>query len=514
MKTKNFKTASLNRKNSTIAASDCKIQSCNSERGNNNMRNVFFLFMTLFLSLPLLSAGQNIIETRDVGSFTAIDASGVFNVFLTQGDETLVEIETREDIMDQVKTSVKGGTLVLSTQGNVRNAKIIARVTSPVIEQIKLSGASSLVGQNEIQSSELKINVSGASKLEMALNAGSLETRGSGAVNIALSGWAEYHNIVMSGASQLRARDLETNTTMINISGASNARVWAKEMLDVKGSGTSRVSYEADPNSRRVSLSGTASVNEITAQNVSTLEESGDTVKVRVGRRDLWVIDDKGDRSSKRKARRSFKSNWSGFELGINGFLTPDNKLDLGPENEHLDLRYPKSVVVNLNLFQQNLPLIGSNLGLVTGVGLGFNNYRFDNQYIFIPDRDGLIPVLEEDRTMRKNKFTVTYVNVPLLLEFQTQGRRSVERFHMAGGMIVGTRIGTHAKYVFDDNGRKKKEKTYNDYNMQPFRFDLTGRIGWSKLNLFATYSLNSLFKENRGPELYPFSVGVQLTSF
>jgi hypothetical protein len=514
MKTKILKTASLNLKDSTIAASDFTILSRNSERGNNYMRRVFSLFVILFLSSPLISVGQDVVETRDVGSFSAIDASGVFKVFLTQGDETIVEIETREDVMDRVEATVKGGVLVLSTKGNTRNARIVARVTTPSIDKIKMSGASNLVGQNEIQSPELNINVSGASKLELALNTGSLETRGSGAVNITLSGWAEYHNIVMSGASQLRARELETNTTMINVSGASNARVWAKEMLDVKGSGTSRVSYEADPNSRRVNLSGTASVNEIKAMDVSRLEESGDTVRVRVGRRDYLMIDDKGERTSRRKGRRSFKSNWSGFELGINGFLTPDRKLDLGPENDHLELRYPKSVVVNLNLFQQSLPLVGNNLGLVTGLGLGFNSYRFDNQYIFIPDRDGLIPALEEERTIRKNKFTVTYINVPLLLEFQSHGRRSVDRFHMAGGMLIGTRIGTHAKYVFDDNGRKKKEKTHNDYNMQPFRFDVTGRIGWSKLNLFATYSLNSLFKENRGPELYPFSVGIQLVSF
>ena len=38
------------------------------------------------------------------------------------------------------------------------------------------------------------------------------------------------------------------------------------------------------------------------------------------------------------------------------------------------------------------------------------------------------------------------------------------------------------------------------------------GGVGW--FNLFATYSLTPLFESGRGPELYPFTVGVTLLGF
>jgi hypothetical protein len=49
---------------------------------------------------------------------------------------------------------------------------------------------------------------------------------------------------------------------------------------------------------------------------------------------------------------------------------------------------------------------------------------------------------------------------------------------------------------------------------MQPFRWDAYAGIGWGIINLYATYSLNPLFRENRGPELYPFSVGITLVNW
>ena len=43
---------------------------------------------------------------------------------------------------------------------------------------------------------------------------------------------------------------------------------------------------------------------------------------------------------------------------------------------------------------------------------------------------------------------------------------------------------------------------------------DATARIGWGWVNVFATYSLTTLFKTDRGPELYPFSVGLTISDW
>jgi hypothetical protein len=471
--------------------------------------------IVLFITLPLITSSQTITETRNPGAFNKITAGGILNVTLTQGDDHLVEIEATDENMDKVETEVKNGTLTLTMKGSGRNASATVNVTTPEIQEINLSGASSLIGQNEIATPTLKIHVSGASKMELSVNTESLETRGSGAVNIALSGKADYHKFVLSGASQIRAAELETQTTIANASGASNAKVMATDLLDVRASGTSKITYTQRPNSQVMNLSGMASLNDITANDMRTsYNDEGDTVRIRIGSRDVIVVEDEKGKSIRKDSRRkSFRNNWSGVELGINGYLSPSNSFNLTGEAEMIDLRYNKSIAVNLNLWQQNFPLISNNLGLVSGVGIGFNNYRFDNQTRIAYSREGLSFFEDSINNISKNKLTLTWINIPLLLEYQSHGKRRSEQFHLAGGVIFGTRIGTHTKYVYD-NSRKRKEKDFHDFHVHPFRLDATGRIGWGKVNLFASYALNTLFKENRGPELYPFTVGIRLVNF
>jgi hypothetical protein len=38
-------------------------------------------------------------------------------------------------------------------------------------------------------------------------------------------------------------------------------------------------------------------------------------------------------------------------------------------------------------------------------------------------------------------------------------------------------------------------------------------RVGVGKIDLYASYALNGLFKKDEGPQLYPFTVGITLVS-
>ena len=472
------------------------------------------LFFILMLFSGTFLVAQTVTETRSVNKFSAINAGSIFKIELTQGEVNFLEIETEERFLENIETEVKKGVLHLNFKGSTRNATIIARITSPVIEKITLSGASSLKGLTVIETTDMELNLSGATSAELSVITETLKTIISGASNLRIDGVTDHHSANVSGASQLRAMDLETETTVVATSGASNARVMAKDYLEANASGTSSIRFDHEPASQKFTTTGMASINNIrTSGNAVIISDPADTTRIRLGGRDFLIIDDEKTKIRTERRRTAFRKNWSGFEMGINGYLTPDNSLSLTGDGEYIDLRYNKSVVVNLNFWQQSFPLVSNNLGLVTGLGLGFNNYRFDNQTRIVYNREGLDFYEDTINSITKNKLTLTWINLPLLLEYQTQGR-GYERFHIAGGMIVGTRIGTHAKYVTDDAGKKRKEKDYHDFHVPPFRFDLTGRIGWGSINLFATYSLNNLFKDDKGPELVPFSVGIRLVNW
>jgi len=55
------------------------------------------------------------------------------------------------------------------------------------------------------------------------------------------------------------------------------------------------------------------------------------------------------------------------------------------------------------------------------------------------------------------------------------------------------------------------KRKVKDDFNVNPFKYDLIARIGYGKFTMFGTYSLSTLFESGKGPVVYPFTAGISL---
>lgn len=258
--------------------------------------------------------------------------------------------------------------------------------------------------------------------------------------------------------------------------------------------------------------------------------EGNDTVLINVGKKGLKIIesDDKTsvdfihlddfdeDEGKKNKSRRSFNGHWQGLEIGMNNYLTSDYSLTLPAEARFMELNTGKSWCVNLNILQYDIGFGTDKVGLVTGLGLEFNNYRFDGDNSIIKDPvTNEIVSLEYDAAtyIEKSKLSTTYLSVPMLLEFQipVSGHK---RIHISGGVIGGLKIGSRTKVVYKEDGSKQKDKINDDFNLSPLRYGLTARIGYRALKLFATYNLTPMFETGQGPELYPVSIGFILADF
>ncbi len=79
-------------------------------------------------------------------------------------------------------------------------------------------------------------------------------------------------------------------------------------------------------------------------------------------------------------------------------------------------------------------------------------------------------------------------------------------RLYLAGGVIGGLYLGSHTKYKYYN---KDKEKSKGNYNINQWKYDITGRIGFGDFCVFANYSMTSLFRESRGPEIHPLLIGI-----
>lgn len=220
--------------------------------------------------------------------------------------------------------------------------------------------------------------------------------------------------------------------------------------------------------------------------------------------------DDK--KKDRRRSRRRFTPHWSGFEIGINNFMTADYSMSLPAADHYMDLNTGKSYNVNINFAQLGIGLT-RRIGFVTGVGFEFNSYFFDGNNNIRKDEFGVVGIYDataDGIVLDKSKFSTIYFTVPLLLEIQIPVTR-YRTINIAGGVIGGAKMSSQTKMKYYDNGKKKiKEK--DDYSLNVLRYGPTVRIGYESFQIYATYYMNGLFKDGKGPELYPFQVGVAFT--
>jgi len=256
---------------------------------------------------------------------------------------------------------------------------------------------------------------------------------------------------------------------------------------------------------------------------INILDNSGnDTTSIRIGRRNIEIVEEGGktdvsihriekDENGKGWRRgKHFNGHWSGFELGFNGLANEDYSLYPATDADFMELDQPKSMEVNINFLEYSI-VLDSHIGLVTGMGFSMNNYRFDKDLTLVKGDDRIIPLwINEDQKVEKSKLTASYLTVPLLLEFQIPVNGRSNRLFISGGVIGGINLGSHTKVKYDDS----KQKDRGSFNINPFKCSATVRAGFNDLSLYASYGLTPLFKNDKGPELFPFSIGISLINF
>lgn len=255
----------------------------------------------------------------------------------------------------------------------------------------------------------------------------------------------------------------------------------------------------------------------------STIIRLGDKTIVIVEGKDKTTVEipegiNKDFRNSFRRSNRlKFKGHWAGFEMGVNGFMDADHSTSMSNELEWLDLKQNRSWNVNLNFMQYSVGFGTSWVGLVTGMGMEFNDYHFNNPLtlkvvngVTVADSSYLLAGYKVDKT----KLSTVNLTLPLLVEFQIPtGESDRHRIYLSTGVIGGLRIGTHTKVVYDD-GDRHKDKGRSDFNIATFRYGITARAGYRGLRLYANYYPTQLFEKNKGPEIYPFAIGLVLIPF
>lgn len=241
-----------------------------------------------------------------------------------------------------------------------------------------------------------------------------------------------------------------------------------------------------------------------------------DTTRIRLKHTEILIIENRGSSASSDTVTfepvelRKNKAHWAGVDFGFN--IITNQQINYDP---HLDPYSPNDVassqVWNLNLLEHKFKIVKEYFGLTTGFGFNFTQVGIrGNKVLEKSDIEGLyIANVDTVINYQKNKLRATYITVPVLLEFNTN-KNNNKGFYLATGIVGGYRIGASYKRVYEVDGDKRKSKQKGGYNLNPFKLDLTARLGYGDFGAFVTYGLTPLL-ENGSNSLHSLSAGITL---
>lgn len=148
------------------------------------------------------------------------------------------------------------------------------------------------------------------------------------------------------------------------------------------------------------------------------------------------------------------------------------------------------------------------------GLGLGVSYFsQFTDALLKVNDNWVMqYNIIDEDIKYKLNR--VNYINCNLPIEF---------RIRTNGGFkfTVGARVGLIAEVSQNYKGPDPQDATtgrhYKNreiYNTQNYSVEVYTRIGWKPISFFYAVHLTKIFTADKGPAMFPMSLGISLCFF
>lgn len=239
------------------------------------MRYLFLTFLTAFVftSCGLVDHdtvrgnGNVVTQDRNVESFDEIEMNGGVMVRLKQDSVQSVKVEGDENLLEYIDISVKNGKLLVKQRDNTSistKERITVYVTAPYIKKFDLSGATKLIAEGQFAvNAQLDIDLSGASQIELSAKSPIVNIEASGASTVSIGGETRTLNVDGDGASKIKAFELLSENTTVDLSGASSAEVYASVSIKAEADGASHVKYKGGAADVKQETSGAGSIKKV-----------------------------------------------------------------------------------------------------------------------------------------------------------------------------------------------------------------------------------------------------------
>lgn len=192
--------------------------------------------------------GKVVTKERQMENFNGIRVSTGIDVYLKQGNNETVSVETDENIQEYILTEVRGGVLNVYTEVSIRDTeRKRVYVTMKEVTSVRTSSAGDVFGESPIKCDRLELSASSAGNIKLEVSAKEIKLDISSSGDITLTGDAGLLEADLSSAGDLNAYDLNVKEADVSVSSAGDADVNVSEKLTARASSAGDVNYHGNP---------------------------------------------------------------------------------------------------------------------------------------------------------------------------------------------------------------------------------------------------------------------------
>ncbi|MCB9032358.1 MAG: PorT family protein [Chitinophagales bacterium] len=171
--------------------------------------------------------------------------------------------------------------------------------------------------------------------------------------------------------------------------------------------------------------------------------------------------------------------------------------------------------------FLYDVVLGKSQFSIAPGAGIGTENYYHKKNGIAWSSNTQLydsitsFPRLNDSINVKKSKLGLTYFDIPIEFRYRSKPNKKGASWKVAAGFKVGFLLGSKWKYKGEDLNTGTGEVKFKEFkvdNMNKIRYGTYLRFGYGLINVFANYSISSLFETDKGPQMHPITFGIAIT--
>ncbi|MFY0607387.1 MAG: hypothetical protein JXR10_11765 [Cyclobacteriaceae bacterium] len=173
----------------------------------------------------------------------------------------------------------------------------------------------------------------------------------------------------------------------------------------------------------------------------------------------------------------------------------------------------------SFGIYYNHRARINDYISFHPSIGFTFDKYSFDDQFTWMNNGGGfpVLDSLDSGSPLVKNKLVVNYLELPLEFRIHPFSTVKGEGFFIGLGGVAGFRMGAHTKVKYFLGENSIKEKLYDDFNVQRFRYGLQARFGFKTCHFFYKMYVNDMFSSSpdaSGKNPKTFTIGINFSGF